>query len=101
RVVDLGMKRGLPDPRAIGRLAAVLRELRPAIVHAHMFHATLLTRLTRLIAPVPVLITSAHNTHEGAYWRILAYRLTHRLSDLTTNVSDAAVKRLVRLGGVP
>lgn len=95
-VCPLGMRRGIPDPRAALRLARRWREFRPDVVHCHMVHANLLGRLTRLLAPSPVLISTAHNIWEGPRWRDWAYRLTDPLADLTTNVSQAAFNRYVR-----
>lgn len=100
-VHTLGMARGIPDPRALWRLARLVRSLSPAVVHAHMVHSNLLSRVVRLIAAMPVLISSAHSENEGGRWRELAYRLTDRLTDLTTNVSHAAVKRTVSVGAAP
>lgn len=94
-VHTLGMRRGVPDPRAIWRLAAVTRNFQPSIVHAHMIHANILTRVTRIIVRMPVLITSAHSVNEGGGWRQLAYRLTDSLADCTTNVSHAAVEQFI------
>ncbi len=100
-VANLGMQRGVPDPRAVMRLRRVLRRWQPDVVHSHMIHANLLSRITRLVAPMPVLVSSGHSTNEGANWRYLAYRLTHRLSDVTTNVSAAAVAEATRRGAAP
>lgn len=97
-VVSLNMARRIPDPRAIWRLARLLRAWRPDVVHSHMVHANLLARVTRLIAPAPVLISTAHNVTEGPRWRERAYRFTEPLCDLTTNVSGAAVERYIRVG---
>ena len=52
-------------------------------------------------AGVPALISTAHNIKEGPRWREIAYRLTDRLSDLTTNVSRAAVERYIDVGVAP
>lgn len=101
RVASLGMKRGVPDPRAILRLRRLLNSWRPDIVHSHMVHANLLTRLSRLVAPMPVLISTQHNANEGATWRYLAYRATDRLADVTTNVSRGAVAEATRRGAAP
>jgi glycosyltransferase involved in cell wall biosynthesis len=60
-----------------------------------------MTRLTRLIAPSTVLVTSAHNVDEGASWRMWVYRATDRLTNLTTNVSPAAVARSIERGAAP
>lgn len=100
-VHTLGMRRGLPDPRAMLRLAAIIRAFRPSVVHSHMVHANLMSRLTRLVAPSTVLVTSAHNVDEGANWRMWVYRATDRLTNLTTNVSPAAVARSIERGAAP
>lgn len=92
----LGMKRGVPDPRGALRLAATVRRFRPDVVHSHMVHANLLARLTRMTVMMPRLICTAHNTVEGGPALDLAYRLTDRLADLTTNVSEASVAAFVK-----
>jgi glycosyltransferase involved in cell wall biosynthesis len=92
-LLNLRMKAGVPDVRAILRLAKYWRTFRPHIVHCHMVHANLLGRITRVVAPVPVLISTAHSIFEGRRSRDLAYRLTDSLSDLTTNVSRAGRER--------
>lgn len=100
-VVHLGMRPGVPDPRAILRLSRLIRQWRPDIVHSHMVHANLLSRVTRLIAPMPVLICTARNTNEGGYWRAVAYRLTDSLCELTTHLSRAGAERAIRIGAIP
>jgi len=97
----LNMRRGVADPRAVFRLVKILREWRPDIVHSHMIHANLLARVTRLFYKIPVLISTAHSIDEGGRWREIAYRLTDSLADLTTNVSQAAVERYIRVGAAP
>jgi glycosyltransferase involved in cell wall biosynthesis len=91
----------VPDPRAILKLARLFRRLRPDVVHAHMVHANLLARLTRLIVPVPRLISTIHNEDEGPQWRYVAYRLTNWLSDVTTAVSRVAEAEATRRGAAP
>ncbi|MBK1644910.1 hypothetical protein CKO25_09655 [Thiocapsa imhoffii] len=46
-VVTLGMRRGLPAPRAMGRLVAVARDFRPDLIQSWMYHADLVAVLTR------------------------------------------------------
>lgn len=99
--ISLNMKPGSPDPRAVLALARYLRQQRPQIVHTHMVHANLLGRVARLFAPVPVLISTAHNVNEGSRWREIAYRLTDPMCDLTTQVSQAGLERYVDVGVVP
>ncbi|MCU0633445.1 MAG: glycosyltransferase [Gemmatimonadaceae bacterium] len=99
-VTSLGMRRGWPDPRALGRLAAIVRAWRPDVVHAHMVHANLLARLTRPLAPMPVLVCTAHSVDEGGAVLMSAYRATDCLGDLLTQVSAAGVARYRALGVV-
>ncbi len=100
-VVSLGMQRGRADPRALFRLARVVRRERPQVVHAHMVHANLVARLARPLAWAPVLVSTAHNIDEGGRRSDLAYRFTDRLTTVTTNVARAAVERYVRVGAAP
>lgn len=99
--VSLRMRRGRPDPRALLRLRREIAVFRPDVIHSHMVHANLLSRLTRLLIPVPRLITTAHNTFEGGRLLDLGYRLTDRLTDLTTNVSEASTASFRQRGLVP
>ena len=100
-VVSLDMRPGIPDPRAVAALRRLYRTHRPTVVHGHMVHANLLARVARVGAGVPALISTAHNIKEGPRWREVAYRLTDPLSDLTTNVSRAAVERYIDVGVAP
>ena len=97
----LEMRRGVPDPRAIYRIAGMLRQSRPHVLHCHMVHANLLGRVVRPLVRIPVVISTAHSVHEGPRWRERAYRLTDPLCDLTTNVSRAGVERYCRVGVAP
>lgn len=76
----------------------LIKRFRPDVVHSHMVHANLFARLNRALCPVPKLICTAHNSNEGGKARMLAYRLTNRLSDINTNVSQEATDSLIRKG---
>lgn len=71
---------------------------RPDILHSHMVHANIFGRLLRLIASVPVVVSTSHSINEGGFLRTLAYRMTDPLADITTNVSPDAVAAFVRKG---
>ena len=100
-VESLNMRRGIPDPRAMFKLAALLRKWKPLVLHSHMVHANLLGRIVRVFASVPVVVSTAHNIDEGGRGREIAYRLTDSLADVTTNVSQAAVDRYIEVGAAP
>ena len=99
RLASLGMSAGVADPRGLVRLARLLRAWRPDVVHGHMVHGILLTRLVRLLAPVPRVVSTMHSSEQGAQWRYHAFRLTDRLADVTTTVSRAALDETVRRRG--
>lgn len=98
---SLEMREGVPDPRALVRLARLARSWRPDVVHSHMVHANLMARALRLAAPVPALISTIHNIYEGGRLRMAAYRLTNALVDHMTIISQAAADRFVRERIVP
>lgn len=109
-VISLGMRHRFPNPCSLLRLARLIRSWRPHVVHTHMFHANLLARLVRPVAPVPVLICTAHNTYEASSraknlheitWRERAYRLTDFLCDLTTQISKAGLERYIAVRAAP
>ena len=97
----LDMARGSADVSAIFKLRRLIHDWQPTIVHSHMVHANILTRITRMISKMPVLISTAHNINEGGRLLEMAYRVTDPLCDLTTNVSQAAVDRYIDIGAVP
>ncbi len=100
-VFCLNMTPGVPNPLAILKLSKFIRDRAPQVVHSHIVHANLLARVSRLFAKMPVLVCTAHSLKEGCWVHDLGYRYTDRLADLTTNVSQAAVDRYVRLGLAP
>lgn len=102
RIIRIGMRKTPWGVLAgFGRLCRMLAAFKPDVVHSHMFHANLLSRLARLRVTLPRLICTAHSSNEGGHLHMLAYRLTHRLADVTTNVSDEAVTCFEQRGAVP
>lgn len=78
-----------------------MMQFKPDVVHSHMVHANLFARLLRLTTRIPKLICTAHNTNEGGHSRMLAYRLTDALCDLSTNVSQEAMDISIKRRAVP
>jgi glycosyltransferase involved in cell wall biosynthesis len=100
--VSLDVARGSGNPfRAMFKLCSILQKWQPTILHSHMIHANILARLVRLVIPVPIVICTAHNTIEGGRSREMIYRFTDFLCDHTTNVSQAAVDRYIKVGVAP
>lgn len=74
----------------------ILIEINPDVLHSHMVHANILSRLLRVITPIPVVISTAHSSNEGGRLRMSAYRFTDFLADVSTNVSEEALKSFIR-----
>jgi len=92
--------------RAITRLRKLTHTIEPDVIHAHMVHANLIARLTRLTnrhkngLHQPRLICTAHSSHEGGRLLMLGYRFTDSLTDLTTHVSQQAANTFIDKGAI-
>jgi glycosyltransferase involved in cell wall biosynthesis len=98
---SLEMSRGIPDPRGLVRLIRLLKTWKPDVLHSHMIHANLMARASRLFARIPAMVSTIHNIYEGGAVRMAAYRMTNRLVDQMTIVSQAAADRFITEGIVP
>ena len=93
--------------RPLLKLARMLREERPHILHCHMSKAVLTARLARLVQRIPVVIGTLHGLKmynvRGTGWmlREAANRVTNWLSDITTAVCHAAGEHYVSTGAIP
>jgi glycosyltransferase involved in cell wall biosynthesis len=100
QVVNLGMVTKFDVVRAFFELRRLIRDFQPDVVHSHMIHANLIARLIRLTTPIKQLISTAHSSNEGGKLRMLAYRLTDSLADISTNVSEEAVAAYIKAKAV-
>lgn len=80
------------------RYQQLIKRFKPNVIHAHMVHANIFSRLNRTVCSTPKLICTAHSSNEGGKVRMLAYRLTNRLSDINTNVSQEATQAMLNKG---
>jgi len=94
--LSLGMRKAWIDPRGWFRYLIWYRREKPAILHTHLPHATWFARLSRLLAPVPVLIDTIHTSKTGTLGRRIAYRLTHKLSSRVTCVSQSVAAAVLQ-----
>ena len=88
-------------PLDLCRAARWIRRWQPDVVHSHMLKANLITRLLRLLAPMPRLICTAHSQKEGGRLMMWAYRASDGLCNLSTHVSAQAVAHYLDLGAMP
>lgn len=83
---------------ASNKYKKLIRDFQPDVVHAHMVHANIFTRINRIGCAIPKLICTAHSSNEGGRLRMIAYRLTNFLSDFNSNVSQEATESLISKG---
>ena len=96
-LINLGFESVKNSKVAYKNYKKLLKEFQPDIVHAHMVHANIFARISRIFFPIPKLICTAHNANEGGKLRMLAYKYTDKLSDLNTNVSFEATEAFVKM----
>ncbi len=100
QVVSLSVTSKISTVSAFFKLRRLILVFQPDVVHSHLVHANILARLCRLATPMARLISTAHTTNEGGKLRMLAYRLTDSLADMSTNVSEEAVASYVKAKAV-
>lgn len=79
----------------------IVNKFQPDIIHSHMFHANIFSRILRVFGIKKPLICTAHSINEGGKLRTLMYRYTDFLCDKNTNVSDEAVEIYKRIRACP
>jgi glycosyltransferase involved in cell wall biosynthesis len=104
-VYTLGMRRGVPNPRALFRLLGVLRRTKPDVVQTWLYHADLLGLLGASLTRVPVAwnIRTSFHSDLGPVVALLA-KLCARLSAFPSAVvtnSEAARDLHTSLGYRP
>lgn len=99
-VISIGLKSTKDFFKAYIKLRALVKKIKPDVVHSHMIHANLISRLLRLTIRIPRLVCTSHSRNEGGKLRMQAYRLTDKLVDISTNVSQEAVDALIEKGAV-
>jgi glycosyltransferase involved in cell wall biosynthesis len=106
KVISLGMKAGRPNLCGTLRLLSSVRDFQPDIIHGHMFHASILARLARILTGVPVVCTihseiECSHRKTSARFREWIYRLTDAACSRTTAVSERIRRRYVQERIVP
>lgn len=97
-LIYLGLEKPIQLLTAITKYREIIRNYQPDVVHAHMIHANIFARLSRLFCNTPKIICTAHSSNEGGKLRMLMYKCTNWLSDLNTNVSQEASQALINQG---
>jgi glycosyltransferase involved in cell wall biosynthesis len=105
-VKSLDMRVGRPNIAAALRFFAYVHRFRPDLIHGHMFHASILSRMAQLFLGIPAVCT-VHNEIECSHRRTSAplreaiYRMTDAACRRTTAVSERVRQRYIREKIVP
>ncbi len=103
----LGMGRGLPDPRGLGRLVALLRRQPVDVLQTWLYHADLLGLLAARLAGVPRLLWNLRcSDMQGGYYSRVSAALPWLLARLSRQpdlvlANSAVGPRLPRGAGLP
>lgn len=101
QLVELSMKRNpFSILKAYFMARGKIKEFQPDVVHSHMVHANIFTRLLRATTLMPKLISTSHSSYEGRWLRAFLCRVTDPLSTLSTNVSHEATESIIKRGSV-
>lgn len=82
----------------IRNILNLVNDLRPNVIHSHMFHANIVARLIKFFHRNIRVICSSHSNFEGGWARMNIYRMTENFCDVHTNVSKNAAKKLELAG---
>lgn len=92
---------GHGDISLLARLPALLRRIRPDILHTHLLHADLYGILSARLAGVPLVISSRHN--DDAFRRKMPFNQVNRalwsLTDAGVAISNAIARFTIEVEG--
>ena len=92
---------GPTDLRILGRLARLIYQFRPHILHCFLLHANVIGRIVGRLLNVPFIFASIRTAERHKRWHLTAENLTCRLGDLTLCVSPSVRYHTRRFSHVP
>lgn len=96
KIYNIGMKKTpFSFIYSLFKLRKIIKKENPDIIHSHMFHANILSRICSILTSIPILICTAHSSNEGGYFRMKLYKATEKLATILTNVSQEAVNNFI------
>ncbi|MEN3158178.1 glycosyltransferase [Alkalimonas sp. NCh-2] len=95
QVITLGLKGMASIFNGVIRFRKVVKDFNPDVVHSHLFHAIIFSRLYKKVFSLRRLVCTAHNTYDGGFSRVALYRVTDSFNDYFTNVSQEAVDSFI------
>jgi glycosyltransferase involved in cell wall biosynthesis len=94
-VIQLQINNGLPHATTgLLTLTKIIRIFKPDVIHGHMFHANMASRLMGALFRRPKIVNTAHSHIEGSLFRYACYYFTHFLCDYFSSVSRYSARIL-------
>ncbi|MDO8632332.1 MAG: glycosyltransferase [Phycisphaerales bacterium] len=95
--------RGGWDYHVVGRLADIIREVRPDVIHSFLFHANTAVRFAALSSGFPRdwVICEIQTVEVERRWHLWVDRFTHRLCRFTIGNSPSVIDHLHRYARIP
>jgi glycosyltransferase involved in cell wall biosynthesis len=90
-VTCLGMRPGVPDPRAVARLVGLLRREPPSLIQSWMYHANLVAGVAALLTRTPIVWSIRHSDVDPRHGK----RLTHLTNTVCARLSGFIPARIV------
>lgn len=91
------------DFRVVGRLARIIREVQPDLIHAFLFHANFAARRAakRVSFSTPRVICEIQTVEVERRWHLWVDRFTHRGCRFTIGNSPSVIEHLHTQAGIP
>lgn len=91
------------DYHVIGRLADIIRDTRPDLIHSFLFHANIAARFAALSSGFPRerVICEIQTVEVERRWHLWVDRFTHRLCRFTIGNSPSVIDHLHRYARIP
>lgn len=80
---------------AIYKLRNIISDFHPDIINSHLVHANFLAGILKLFQGDFALVCSAHNTEISTVLHKWSDRLSNKVADYSTNISDEAVQSFI------
>jgi len=97
-VYSLNIKSILSFIPAVLNFRSILKRYKKPVIHSHMIHANIFSRVAKLILGTSVkVVCTAHSVNEGGRVRMFLYRITNILCDLSTQVSIKGLNKYIEI----
>lgn len=96
KIYSLDMRKNIVSIiKSFASVFKLLDEFHPDIIHSHLFHANIFSRIIKMFKRDIILVNTEHSKYIGSKLRKALYQLTRSIPNFTTNVSNEALENFV------